>query len=232
MREEAPHTSPRTRRGVPRFAWRLAGLGATALLLALLLRAIVGVSAADIERTVDGAGLLAPVVYALVLTLGLTVPFNPVSDLLTVSAAALLFDPPTAIAATFVAHSLAVTLNYLVGRRFGRAALRLLAGERAAALVDRLGEHLSYRNVFLVRFVLPLTGIGIDVVSYLAGMHRLGFARFFAASIVPWTLLSVLFFTSTAFFRERAPLFIFLPAAVLVLAPTVIVALRKRQGVT
>ncbi len=66
------------------------------------------------------------------------------------------------------------------------------------------------------------------MVSYVAGMRRLGFVGFYAASILPWTLLSVVFFTSTAFFRERAPLLFFLPAAVLVIGPTLALLLRRR----
>jgi uncharacterized membrane protein YdjX (TVP38/TMEM64 family) len=222
---DAPPPPVHTRR-IPNFALRLVALGSVLLALGVLLRVFVRVSQQDVEDAVERAGLLAPAAYAFVLTLGLTVPFNPVSDLLTVSAAALLLDPPMAIAATFVAHSAALSLNYVVARRFGDRTLRLLAGQRASALVSRLGDRMSYRTIFLVRFMLPLTAVGIDVVSYLAGMRKLSFARFFVASIVPWTLLSVVFFTSTAFVREQAPLLLLVPVAVLVVAPTLALLLR------
>ena len=228
MQDDASQTHSHTRRRIPSLVWRLAALGAAVFVLSLFLRTVISVSAADIELVVDGAGLLGPIAYSFVLTLGLVVPFNPVSDLLTVHVAALLFEPEMAIAGTFVAHTLALILNYGVARRYGQTTLKLLAGERVAELVNWLGERLSYKAVFLVRLMLPLTGIGIDVVSYLAGMQRLGFTRFYVASIVPWTLVNVLFFTSTAFFLERAPFLFFLPAVVLVLGGGSLILVLRR----
>lgn len=198
--------------------------------LFVILQQTIDFSFDEIEETVDSAGIFGPLVYALVLFLGLSVPFNPVSDLATVNVAALLFEPKVSVGATFLAHSAALSVNYLVARRFGDRTLRLLSGERAAAFVERFGERMTYGSVFTLRFALPLTGIGIDVVTYLAAIGRLKFARFYIVSIIPWTLVSVVYFYSTSFLRDQSIVLFFLPAIVLVIAPTAFLLWRRRRN--
>ena len=81
--------------------------------------------------------------------------------------------------------------------------------------------------MFALRFVLPLTAIGIDFVSYFSGMRRLGFARFYVASIVPWSAFSVVYFYSTAYLRDRSLLLFLVPALVLILGPSLIALLGR-----
>jgi uncharacterized membrane protein YdjX (TVP38/TMEM64 family) len=196
--------------------------------IAFVLQRVLGITVDDIEETVRGAGLFAPAVYALVLFLGLSVPFNPVSDLATVNVAALVFDPEVSVAATFAAHTVALSVNYLVGRAYGPALLARLAPQGGPQAFERFSGRFSLRTAFALRFVLPLTAIGIDFVSYIAGMRRLGFARFYVASIVPWSIFSVVFFYSTAYLRERSLLLFFVPALVLILGPSLLALLRRR----
>ena len=207
---------------------RLGAFALVILVISLLAQRYLDLSQDDLEAAVDSAGTFAPAAYAVVLFLGLSVPFNPVSDLATVTVAALIFDPHVSVAATFVAHTCALSVNYVVARRFGSPVVRLLAGGRAAEVAARLGDRLDARRVFVIRFLLPLTAIGIDVVSYLSGLRRLNFARFFVASIVPWTLISVTFFYTTAFLREQSLVLFFLPAALLILVPVLVAVGRNR----
>lgn len=211
-----------------RTALRLGVLVAVILAVSLIAQRYIDFNRDDIEEAVDAAGVLAPALYAIVLFLGLSVPFNPVSDLATVSVAALVFEPHVSVAATFAAHSSALVVNYTVARRFGSRVVRLLAGQRASEVVARVGNRLDARRVFAIRFLLPLTAIGIDVVSYLSGLRRLNFARFYVASIIPWTIISVIFFYSTSFLREQSLVLFFLPAALLVLVPLLILIGRNR----
>jgi uncharacterized membrane protein YdjX (TVP38/TMEM64 family) len=213
-----------------RTALRLGVLIVVILVVSLVAQRYVDFDREDIEEAVDAAGMLAPGLYAIVLFLGLSVPFNPISDLATVSVAALVFEPHVSVAATFVAHTAALVVNYTVARRFGSRVVRLLAGRRASEVVARVGDRLDARRVFVIRFLLPLTAIGIDVVSYLSGLRRLDFARFYVASIVPWTLISVIFFYSTSFLREQSLVLFFLPVAVLVLVPVLILVGRNRYS--
>ncbi|MGE0134301.1 MAG: VTT domain-containing protein [Dehalococcoidia bacterium] len=216
------------RRDIARAAVRLLVVLAVVGLLSLAAERIFDISVDDIEEAIDAAGVLAPIIYAFVLFLGLSVPFNPVSDLATVNVAALVFPPTVSIPATFAAHTMALALNYAVGRWYGDTLLRRVASQRGAAAIEALGSDFSYRALFLLRFALPLTAIGIDFVSYFCGMRRLPFLRFYAVSMVPWTVLSIVFFTSTSMFKDRSLVLFFVPTAVLIIGPTLILFLRRR----
>ncbi len=204
------------------------------LIVALVVSIIVFQQAVDfsieqLEHAVDDAGIFGPIVYALVLFLGLTVPFNPVSDLATANVAALIFEPEVSIAATALAQSAALVVNYWFARHLGDRTLRLLSGERAAAFVEGFGGRMTYRTVFTLRFALPLTGIGIDVVTFLAALGRLGFIRFYFVSIVPWLLIDIIYFYSTSYLRDQSFILFFLPAAILVVAPSAFLLWRRSR---
>lgn len=203
-----------------------AGIAGLLVVLALLNR-FVDINQDDLESWIDGAGALAPITYAVVLFLGLTVPFNPISDLLTVTVAALLLDPWVAIVATFAAQAASVTLNYVLARRYGPGVMRRLK-ERNVPLVARIERHVTLKTVFLFRFALPLTGIGVDFISYLSGMRRLPFAPFFAATMGPWTLLSVIYFVSAGMLREVSPGLVLVPAIILLAVTSLVVIVIRR----
>ena len=186
-------------------------------------------SAADIERGIQAAGPLASAAYAALLVAGFTGPFNPLSDVLVVGAAALLFPPLVSITATFAAQSIALAVNYFLARRYGDRVVRLLRSARTQEFLERIGRRLSYRLIFGLRFLLPLTAIGVDVVSYLAGLRKLEFTRFYLASIVPWTILSVAYFTSTALLRAYSAVLALLPAVVLIAVPGTAAWLWRRR---
>ncbi len=212
-------------RRIPR---RLVLLAIALAALFVVLQQTINFSFDEIRDTVDSAGIFGPLVYALVLFLGLSVPFNPVSDLATVNVAALLFEPRVSVGATFLAHTAALSVNFLVARRFGDRILRLLSGDAATAFIERFGKRMTYSSVFTLRFALPLTGIGIDVVTYLAAIGRLSFIRFYIVSIIPWTLVSLIYFYSTSYLRDRSIVLFFLPAILLLVLPTAFLFWRRR----
>jgi uncharacterized membrane protein YdjX (TVP38/TMEM64 family) len=217
-------------RHIPR---RLFVLAVAAAVLVVFLQQTVDFSFEDFEQTVDDAGIFGPIIYGFVLLLGLTVPFNPISDLATVNVAALIFEPEVSIIATATAQSASLVLNYWFARRFGDRTLRLLSGERAAAFVENFGGRMTYRTLFTLRFALPLTGIGIDVVTFLAALGRLGFIRFYIVSILPWLLIDIIYFYSTSYLRDQSFILFFLPAAILVVAPSAFLLWRRsRNGAT
>ena len=213
-------------RHIPR---RLIVLGIALLILVVVLQQTVNFSFTEFERTVDDAGIFGPLVFTVVLFLGLTVPFNPISDLATVNVAALLFEPEVSIAGTVAAQSASLVVNYWFARRFGDRTLRLLSGERAAAFVERFGGRMTYRTLFSLRFALPLTGIGIDVVTFLAALGRLGFIRFYFVSIIPWLIIDIIYFYSTSYLKDQSFILFFLPAAILVTAPGAFLLWRNRR---
>lgn len=223
MRQTLSNLPRPSRSLVLRGGLALAGLVAV---LALLNR-FVDISQDDMESWIDGAGVLAPITYAVVLFLGLTIPFNPVSDLLTVTVAALLLDPWVAILATFAAQAASISLNYRLARWYGPGIMRRLK-KRNVPLVARIERHITLKTVFLFRFALPLTGIGVDFISYLSGIRRLRFAPFFAATMVPWTLLSVIYFVSAGMLREVSPGLVLVPALILLAVTSLVVLVIRR----
>lgn len=202
--------------------------GGLLLIVVVILQSTVRISLEDIEDAVAAAGVFGPIAYAVVLFLGLSVPFNPVSDVATVNVAALVFEPEVSVAATFVAHTVALTVNFILAKRYGHVGIRLITGRGEVGVVNRLSDRMSYRTVFVTRFMLPLTAIGIDIVSYLAGMRGLRFVPFYIASIIPWTVISVVYFYSTAYLKDRSLILFFVPAALLILGPPALLVLWRR----
>lgn len=186
---------------------------------------------AEIKTFVLAAEIWAPLVYGLVLFLGLTVPFNPISDSITVSIAALVFPPPIAILMTFIAHSLSLLANYTVGRAWGDDLLRKILSKEEVTRIEKLGPKINPLWVFSFRFLLPLNAVGFDFISYAAGISHMDFRRFFLASIVPWTVLSIVFFSSAGLLRDINPSLIFLPILVLVLVPALYFSLKNKESV-
>jgi len=184
----------------------------------------------NLEILVKSFGILAPVAYSLILFLGLSVPFNPISDYLTVNLAAFLFPPLVAITGTFIAHTLALGANYWIARRFGWKILsRLLSGEEGNYLAD-LAEKIRPSQIFWLRWLLPLTAVGIDFISYAAGLANLNFLRFYLVSIIPWTIINTLFFSSTNFVIDRATILFFIPGIIIVATPLVVLYLSKQTA--
>lgn len=199
------------------------------LAIGLSLKIIFNVSLADIRGWVLQFGPLAPVAYSVLLFLGLAVPFNPISDFLVVNLAALLFPPSTAVVATFCAHVAALVTNYFVGRRFGMLLLEKYLRPKELIVAKKFMLYLRPRLIFALRFIVPLTSVGVDAVSYIAGSERLKFWKFFLVSIIPWTTINVIYFYSTSYFRQHSIGFFFLPALVLVSVPLIIFSIGHKE---
>ena len=182
----------------------------------------------QIESIVNSVNVFAPLVYALVLFCGLVIPFNPISDLITVNVAAFLFKPEISILATFLAHTGSLVVNYIVARIFGEKIIRLLARKEVSTFFDKYGDRITPKSIFYLRFLLPITAIGIDVVTYLAAMNRIRFSTFYFVSIIPWTLISIIYFYSTNFLKNQSIMLFFIPAVLLILIPSTVVLWRRR----
>ncbi|MEX0621877.1 MAG: VTT domain-containing protein [Candidatus Woykebacteria bacterium] len=200
-----------------------------AFIVSVVLQRIFQISLKDLETLVNSFGLLAPIAYSIILTLGLSVPFNPVSDYLTVNLAAFLFSPATAIIGTFVAHSLGLSINYWVASRFGWKILSRLVSHQEANYLADLAEKIKLSQIFWLRWLLPLTAVGIDFVSYAAGLASLNFVRFYLVSIIPWTVLNILFFSSTNFVIDRSTILFFIPGLIIVATPLAVLYLARKN---
>lgn len=192
------------------------------------LQNIFGFKAENIESLIKSFGILAPAAYSFLLFLGLTVPFNPLSDYLVISIAALIFPKEVAIVSTFVSHASAVTVNYAIGNKIGWQTFLKFEQQEQVKKVKEIIKNITIRKVFILRFVLPLTSIGVDLVGLASGFARLPFSRYLAASLIPWTIYNVTFFTTASYIKEQSLPFILIPALVLVVAALGIFYLLKK----
>lgn len=200
----------------------------SAIVLTFVLRKFANVNLEEVKNLIAPFGILAPIIYAFILTLGLTIPFNPVSDFLTVNAAAFLFSPITSIVATFIAHSASLTINYFLAKKFGDTILKKITSKKEAEYIEKYTKKLNLTEIFALRFVLPITQVlGIDVISYAAGIEKISFGKFFFASIIPWTILSTLYFYGTSYFKHYSIFLFFAPAAIIIFIPFLAFALRR-----
>lgn len=197
--------------------------------LGYLLQKTFNFTLQDLESAVSSFGIFAPFVYTVLLTLGLSVPMNPLPDYLLVNLAALSFSPQLAIVSTFFAHSAALAINYYVARTFARGILKALANAVEFKNIEGLTKKIKIQMVFGMRFILPLTATGIDVVSYAAGFAKLPFYKFYVASIIPWSLISIIFFTATNAVKEQSMALFFIPGMVLLIASFSIFYLLKKR---
>lgn len=177
-------------------------LAALCILITLIMVCVgkgIGINAYEIKQTVNSFGLYAPLAYSIILIAGLTIPFNPISDFLVVNIAALLFPPHISIIFTFIAHICALTINYHVAKKYGIRIVGKLTEKEKTQTIIKLSKKLTTKKLFFIRFILPTSNlIGSDILSYLAGIQKMHFKRFFILSIIPWTILSFIYFNSTS----------------------------------
>ncbi len=211
--------------------FKLVAIFLCSLLFSFLLQRYFHVGLTQIQEFVTDAGVWAPLVYCLILFLGLSVPFNPISDSITVSIAALVFPPLVAILMTFIAHTAALTANYFVARTWGDDLLRRVLSKEELARIEKLGPRINPFWIFGFRFLLPLNAVGFDFISYAAGLSRMDFGRFYLASILPWTFLSIVFFTSSSLLRGINPALIFVPILLIIAIPATYLSIKNRSSI-
>lgn len=187
------------------------------------------IGVAEVQEFVLSFGLLAPIVYSIILFLGLTVPLNPISDFLIINIGVIAFPPLVAIFFTFLAHSAAIIVNYFVGRKYGKKALDKIVSKENTKYVEKYTNRLTIKKLFVIRFIVPIaTMFGADIVSYASGMQRLPFLKYYLVSIIPWTFLSTIYFLFSSYLLNISIFLYFLPPILIVTVPLILVFLYKK----
>lgn len=197
--------------------------------LGFLLENIIGVDFNAVQNWVKSFGIFAPLAYSFLLYLGLTIPFNPLPDSALLVFAAFTFPPYFSIPATFLAQVLAICTNYYLGRKFGWKIIEKITSEEDLNSIKQLTKKISLRLIILIRFVPSATAIGFDVLSYAAALTQIPFKKLFWASIIPWTILNILFFISTYALKEISSYLFFIPALAIIGIPVLVIYLAKKQ---
>ena len=208
-------------------------LGAFVLLfylISFILARVFNIGIEEVQLLVQSAGIFAPIVFSLLIFLGLTVPLNPISDFLLINIGVILFPPYVAIICTFIAHSFAIIVNYFIGRKYGKRVIDRAMNEESSKYLDKYLKKLTIKKLFIIRFVVPLATIfGADIVSYVSGMQRLPFVKYFLVSIIPWTILNIIYYTFSSYLINFSIFLYFLPVLLIVVIPLGIIYLVRRK---
>ena len=124
-------------------------LGAFVLLfyaITFILTRVFNIGVDEIQLLIQSTGIFAPIVFGLLIFLGLTVPLNPISDFLVINIGVILFPPIVAIICTFIAHSLAISLNYFIGRKYGKKILDKVLTPESSKYLDKYLDKLPFRR--------------------------------------------------------------------------------------
>jgi uncharacterized membrane protein YdjX (TVP38/TMEM64 family) len=167
-------------------------------------------------------GFWAPVASLLLMVLqGLAAP---VPSFLITFANGLAFGVFWGWMLSLLGHVLAAAVCFGVARSLGRVPVEVLVGRAGLESADRWFARWGLYAVFVARLV---PGVAFDVISYAAGLTRMRFRNFMAATtlgIFPQTLLY-------SYLGRQAPQYVglFLVASLLALAGVVAVAFLRRR---
>jgi len=170
---------------------RLASPGVrAAVLLVLLVVAVVlsfrwdGLNLAAVRALVDGAGWLGPAIFIVLYAVAATllVPAAPFTI-----GAGLLFGPVLGTAVALAGATAGATGAFLLGRFFGRDAVRRFGGARVARL-DAYVTARGFTAVLIVRLVPLFPFNVINLVAGASGIRLWEYVMATAIGIVPGTI--------------------------------------------
>lgn len=201
-------------------------------LITYLITDYFNIGVAQVQEFVLGFGILAPLIYSIVLFLGLSVPLNPISDFLIINIAVIAFPPYEAIFFTFLGHSAAIIVNYIIGMLYGKKVLEKIVNKENSKYIEKYTSQLTIKKLFVIRFIVPIaTMFGADIVSYASGMQRLPFFRYYLVSIIPWAILSTLYFLFSSYLLNISIFLYFLPPILIVTVPLLLIYIYKKYKV-
>ena len=127
-----------------------------------------------LQRVLDGAGTLAPLVYVALLIVQAVIAPLPAPAL--AIAGGYGFGVVEGFLLTWVGSLIGGAISFGISRRFGRG---LVAGSGPAERLDRFVEEHGAVLVFVLRLI-PL--VSFDAISYAAGLSGIGFRGFLLAT--------------------------------------------------
>lgn len=167
------------------------------LILFLWLGTVVGFD--NMEKTVEDAGALAPIVY--VLAVSSVFVFAPLSANLIYVSGGFLFGAIPGFFLTWLSVLIGSTLNFFIARTLGRKAVSWLLGEETMIQVDRFTSRISDRHRLV--FITLFTPFASDFMSYAIGLTTMQYAAYLRVIFVTQALyLSLLMFGIIDLLRE------------------------------
>ena len=170
-------------------------------------------------------GAWAPIVSALLMVLQALVA--PLPAFVLTFANGLAFGTFWGGMLSLVSASLAAAVSFWIARSLGRGPVEALVGREHLGAADRWFLRWGAYAILVARLV-PL--VSFDIISYAAGLTRMGFWRFILATAVGMTPATFIY----AYLGGKAPQYVQVLVVVfgVVIAGSVVAALlrRRRQG--
>ncbi|MGI9121812.1 MAG: TVP38/TMEM64 family protein [Rubrobacter sp.] len=170
-------------------------------------------------------GAWAPIVSALLMVLQALVA--PLPAFVLTFANGLAFGTFWGGMLSLVSASLAAAVSFWIARSLGRGPVEALVGREHLGAADRWFLRWGAYAILVARLV-PL--VSFDIISYAAGLTRMGFWRFMLATAVGMTPATFIY----AYLGGKAPQYVQVLVVVfgVVIAGSVVAALlrRRRQG--
>jgi hypothetical protein len=92
-------------------------------------------------------------------------------------------------------------------------------------------KELTIKRLFLIRFFVPIaTVFGGDILSYVSGIQKLPFLKFFLVSIIPWTILNTVYFTTSSYLLNVSIFLYFIPVIFIVGIPILAIYLIRKKA--
>lgn len=170
----------------------IAGAFAAVVVLYFLTTEFFGISyridAEPFQDWVEDRGVLAPIVFIVVLAL--SVLFAPVPNAPIYIVAGILWGPVLGTVYCMVGLTMGSAVAFWIARWAGQRHLRRLIGHRLADRLDHLVETMGGRVVFWSRMI---PAVNFDWISFVAGMTTVSFRVF-----IVYSFLGMLFPTAVA----------------------------------
>ena len=170
----------------------IAGAFAAVVVLYFLTTEYFGISyrvdAEPLQDWVEDRGVLAPIVFIVVLAL--SVLFAPVPNAPIYIVAGILWGPVLGTVYCMVGLTMGSAVAFWIARWAGQRHLRRLIGHRLADRLDQLVETMGGRVVFWSRMI---PAVNFDWISFVAGMTAVSFRVF-----IVYSFLGMLFPTAVA----------------------------------
>ena len=185
MRAWWPEALPRLSRRHSLGLLALIAVGLAASLAgAWLLSRLVTLDVEPVRQWLEDRGPLAPLAFIALLIV--TIIVSPIPSVPLQIAAGLAFGIWWGAAYTLVGAELGAIAAFLIARRLGRPGLERWLDDRTLQGIDRLGDRLGWRGIFVMRLI-PV--FHFDWVSYASGLTKLPLRTYgaatFAGMIVP-----------------------------------------------
>lgn len=178
-----------------------------------------------IESTIEQAGILAPIVFILIVLIEVIIAPIPGGPLY--FTAGILFPPLLGATLVLIGNIVGAYLAFTIAKMYGREIIARFLTERDLRLLDKFSKEKGSLTLFLLR-INPLTST--DFFSYLAGTTQISKKKFMIATtlgLTPLILAEAYIGRIIASSPITYTIFLSLSAVYLIVALAIIIKIKR-----